>query len=130
MTQQLNKVNHAALDALRKQRIITNPRDLVLYTMLENHPSLNKPDDVVYVYEHVMDQFKYNRMRNVNLLHPIVVTNQQNVINYDEVNLMADILDNNNNNNNQQLEENPEYGFPNIETNGYGSNHNGGYDSY
>ena len=96
--------------------------------MLENHPSLNKPDDVVYVYEHVMDQFKYNRMRNVNMLHPIVVTNQQNVINYDEVNLMADILDNNNNV--QQLEENPEYGFPNIETNGYGSNHNGGYDSY
>ena len=48
------------------------------------------------------------------------------IINYDEVNLMADILDNNN----QQIEENPEYGFPNIETNGYGSNHNGGYDSY
>jgi len=100
---------------------------LVLYTMIKNHPSLYKPDDVVYVYEHVMGEFKYNRMRNFNVLHPIVV-NQQNVINYDEVNLMADILDNNNNI--QQIEEYPEYGFSNTETTGgYGSNYNGGYDS-
>ena len=127
MAQQLNKVNQIALSALRKQRIIRRPHDLVLYTMLKNHPSLYKPDDVVYVYEHVMGEFKYNRMRNFNVLHPIVV-NQQNVINYDEVNLMADILDNNNNI--QQIEEYPEYGFSNTETTGgYGSNYNGGYDS-
>ena len=125
MSQQLNKVNHAALDALRKQRIITNPRDLVLYTMLENHPSLNKPDDVVYVYEHVMDEFKFNRRINYTALKPIVIVNEnivaENIVEYDyaEENAMVD---------NQTYPD--EYGPVNIVSHGYGSNHNGGYDSY
>ena len=46
------------LELLKKQRIITNPEDLVARTWLKGHPSLGESDEVVWVYEIVRYEFK------------------------------------------------------------------------
>ena len=43
---------------LRSQRVITDPNDIVMRTWLEGHPSVGQPDEVVWVYEAVREQFK------------------------------------------------------------------------
>jgi len=125
MAQQLNLVKQTAINLLRKQRIIRRPSDLVLYTQLTNHPSLYKPDDVVYAYEHVLDQFKYHRRINFSTLRTFIQEPPATVeYDYAEENAFAEA--------NALAEENviEEYGPVNIIPQGYGSNYNGGYDSY
>jgi hypothetical protein len=46
------------LNFLKKQIIITDPEDNVQSTKLSGHPSLGKPDEVVWSYEVVMQQYK------------------------------------------------------------------------
>ena len=119
MAQQLNLVKQTAINALKQQRIIRRPRDLVLYTQMSNHPSLNKPDDVVYAYENVMDQFKIHRRNNFSTLKTFIQEPPATVeYDYAEENAF--------------IEENAveEYGPVNIIPQGYGSNCNGGYDSF
>jgi hypothetical protein len=120
MAQQLNLVKQTAINILKNQRIIQRPRDLVLYTQMENHPSLYKPDDVVYAYEHVMDQFKFHRRINFSTLKTFIQEPPATVeYNYAEENAFA-----------EENADAEEYGPVNIIPQGYGSNYNGGYDSY
>ena len=123
MAQQLNLVKQTAINALKQQRIIRRPRDLVLYTQMSNHPSLNKPDDVVYAYEHVMDQFKFHKRINFSTLKTFIQEPPATVeYNYAEENAFAE--------ENAYYENNAnEYGPVNIIPQGYGSNYNGGYET-
>lgn len=55
------------LEVLKKQRIITDPEDLVASTWLKGHPSLGESDQVVWIYEIVRDEFK-DKLYNGKLL--------------------------------------------------------------
>ena len=46
------------IELLKKRIIITDPQDNVESTWLKEHPSLGKPDQVVWEYESVIDEFK------------------------------------------------------------------------
>ena len=46
------------LATLKSQRIITDPEDTVLQTHITGHPSIGKPDEVVWKYEKVCEEFR------------------------------------------------------------------------
>ncbi len=47
-----------SLNRLRKQIIITDPYDLVESCWLKGHPSVGKPDEVVWKFGFVLDNLK------------------------------------------------------------------------
>jgi len=51
-------IHKFTINELRRQRVITDPNDIVMRTWLQGHPSLGQPDEVVWVYEAVREQFK------------------------------------------------------------------------
>ena len=59
---QMNLNNMSKMNQLRNRKIITNERDIVESTWLNNHPSLGKSDQVVWAYGKVMNDFKYVRI--------------------------------------------------------------------
>lgn len=59
---QMNLNNMSKITQLRNRKIITNERDIVESTWLNNHPSLGKSDQVVWAYGKVMNDFKYVRI--------------------------------------------------------------------
>ena len=46
------------LPQLKTQRIITLPRDTVRRTSIRGHPSLGKPDQVVWIHERMIDEIE------------------------------------------------------------------------
>ena len=54
---------------LRNRKIITNERDIVESTWLNNHPSLGKSDQVVWAYGKVMNDFKYVRINAADIIN-------------------------------------------------------------
>ena len=57
-TRIISNMSSSKLELLKKQRIITDPEDLVASTWLKGHPSLGESDQVVWIYEIVRDEFK------------------------------------------------------------------------
>lgn len=52
-------MNRQQLQQLKTRIIITDPEDIVYSTRIHNHPSLGKPDEVVWKYSFVVDSIKY-----------------------------------------------------------------------
>jgi len=46
------------LAILKTQIIITDPDDTVLHTHITGHPSIGNPDEVVWKYEKVCEEFR------------------------------------------------------------------------
>ena len=46
------------LHQLKRQRIITLPGDTVRRTSIKGHPSLGKPDQVVWIHERMIDEIE------------------------------------------------------------------------
>ena len=59
---------NSKLEQLKKQRIITDPQDMVARTWLKGHPSLGESDEVVWVYEIVREEFKRKIYKNIPLV--------------------------------------------------------------
>ncbi len=51
-------MNKHQLKELKERIIITDPEDIILTTRIANHPSLGKPDEVVWKYSYVVDDIK------------------------------------------------------------------------
>ena len=66
---QINLNNMSKINQLRNRKIITNERDIVESTWLNNHPSLGKSDQVVWAYGKVMDDFKYVRINAADIIN-------------------------------------------------------------
>lgn len=47
-----------SLSQLKRRRVIRNPKDIVVETWLRHHPSLGKPDEVVWAYSKVKREFE------------------------------------------------------------------------
>ena len=56
--------NDAPLNRLKNRIIITNSADIVTGTCIKEHPSLGKPDQVVWKFEKVLSDFKTNIVQN------------------------------------------------------------------
>jgi hypothetical protein len=50
---------------LKSRIIITDPDNNIESTWLNGHPSLGKPDQVVWEYESVMDEFKEKLIKKI-----------------------------------------------------------------
>jgi hypothetical protein len=55
-------------DILTQQKTIKVPRDIVTSTWLKFHPSLGKPDEVVWYYGLVQDEFEHKRIMQIPFL--------------------------------------------------------------
>lgn len=66
---QMNLNNMSKINQLRNRKIITNERDIVESTWLNNHPSLGKSDQVVWAYGKVMNDFKYVRINAADIIN-------------------------------------------------------------
>ena len=66
---QMNLNNMSKITQLRNRKIITNERDIVESTWLNNHPSLGKSDQVVWAYGKVMNDFKYVRINAADIIN-------------------------------------------------------------
>ena len=55
-------------DILRKQKKIRVPRDIVTRTSIKLHPSLGKPDEVVWYYGLVKDEFEHKIIMQIPFL--------------------------------------------------------------
>jgi hypothetical protein len=66
---QMNLNNMSKMNQLRNRKIITNERDIVESTWLNNHPSLGKSDEVVWAYGKVMNDFKYVRINAADIIN-------------------------------------------------------------
>jgi hypothetical protein len=55
-------------EVLRKQKTIHIPKDIVTRTWLKFHPSLGKPDEVVWYYQLVKDEFEHKRIMQIPFL--------------------------------------------------------------
>jgi hypothetical protein len=51
-------MNRQQLEILKTRIIISDPSDLVESTRIKYHPSLGKPDEVVWKYGFVLDSIK------------------------------------------------------------------------
>ena len=56
---------------LKNQKIITNKRDIVSRTWLKGHPSLGQSDQVVWVYELVMNEYESKLYSDQLMIHAI-----------------------------------------------------------
>jgi hypothetical protein len=65
----MNLNNMSKINQLRNRKIITNERDIVESTWLNNHPSLGKSDQVVWAYGKVMNDFKYVRINAADIIN-------------------------------------------------------------
>ena len=52
-------MNQQQLQQLKTRIIITDPNDIVCSTKMKKHPSIGKPDEVVWKYSFVVDSIKY-----------------------------------------------------------------------
>jgi hypothetical protein len=55
-------------DILKQRKTIRDPRDIVRGTWLKLHPSLGKPDEVVWYYELVKDEFEHKIIMQIPFL--------------------------------------------------------------
>jgi hypothetical protein len=65
----MNLNNMSKINQLRNRKIITNERDIVESTWLNNHPTLGKSDQVVWAYGKVMNDFKYVRINAADIIN-------------------------------------------------------------
>lgn len=75
-TRIISNMSSQKLEVLKKQRIITDPDNLVARTWLKGHPSLGESDEVVWFYEIVRDEFKYKIYKGKLLLNKTIINLQ------------------------------------------------------